>query len=152
MRMTPSQPILLIEDSPEDYETTVRSLQKAGLKNPIIRCVDGEDALDYLHKRGGYGAAGSAPRPGIILLDLNLPGTDGREVLEEIKQDPSLKTIPVVVLTTSSDQRDIEQCYRVGANSYIQKPVDLDGFVQSMARMKDYWFEVVILPRQEVTK
>ncbi len=150
MSMTPNQPILLVEDSPEDYETTVRSLKKAGLKNPIMRCADGEEALDYLHKRGQYGSQDSAPRPGIVLLDLNLPGTDGREVLEEMKQDASLKTIPVVVLTTSADERDIEQCYRSGANSYIQKPVDLDGFVQSMTRMKDYWFEVVILPREDV--
>lgn len=152
MSMTPKQPILLVEDSPEDYETTVRSLKKAGLKNPIVRCVDGEEALDYLHQRGEYANSNSAPRPGIVLLDLNLPGTDGREVLQEMKQDASLKTIPVVVLTTSSDERDIEQCYRSGANSYIQKPVDLDGFVRSMARMKDYWFEVVILPKHEVAK
>lgn len=152
MSMTPNQPILLVEDSPEDYETTVRSLKKAGLKNPIFRCVDGEDALDYLHKRGQYGEPDSAPRPGIVLLDLNMPGTDGRDVLEEMKQDSSLKTIPVVVLTTSSDERDIEHCYIAGANSYIQKPVDLDGFVQSMTRMKDYWFEVVILPREEESK
>ncbi len=148
MVMTPNQPILLVEDSPEDYETTVRSLQKAGLKNPIVRCVDGDDALDYLHKRGEYSEPHSAPRPGIVLLDLNLPGTDGREVLEEVKQDPLLKTIPIIVLTTSSDERDIEECYQLGANSYIQKPVDLDGFVKSMSRMKDYWFEVVILPKE----
>jgi CheY-like chemotaxis protein len=148
MVMTPNQPILLVEDSLEDYETTVRSLQKAGLKNSIIRCVDGDDALDYLHTRGVYADPDSAPRPGIMLLDLNMPGTDGREVLEEVKRDPSLKTIPIIVLTTSSDERDIEECYQLGANSYIQKPVDLDGFVQSMSRMKDYWFEVVILPKE----
>lgn len=152
MSMTPNQPILLVEDSPEDYETTVRSLKKAGLKNPILRCADGEEALDYLNKRGAYANPDSAPRPGIVLLDLNLPGTDGREVLEEVKRDPSLKTIPIVVLTTSTDERDIEQCYEAGANSYIQKPVDLDGFVQSMTRMKDYWFEVVILPKQEESR
>lgn len=148
MMTTPNQPILLVEDSPEDYETTVRSLQKAGLKNPIVRCVDGDDALDYLYQRGEYRAPASAPRPGIVLLDLNLPGTDGREVLEEVKRDASLKTIPIVVLTTSSDERDIEQCYKLGANSYMIKPVDLDGFVKSMSRMKDYWFEVVILPKE----
>ena len=149
MTMTPNQPILLVEDSPEDFETTARSLKKAGLKNPILRCVDGEDALDYLYKRGTYTPPASAPRPGIVLLDLNMPGTDGREVLEEVKKDPTLKSIPIVVLTTSSDERDVEQCYQLGANSYIQKPVDLDGFVKSMARMKDYWFEVVILPKKE---
>ena len=149
MAMTPIQTILLVEDSPEDFETTVRSLHKAGLKNPIVRCVDGDDALDYLFQRGEYGSPASVPRPGIVLLDLNLPGTDGREVLEEVKKDPTLKAIPIVVLTTSSDERDIEKCYQLGANSYIQKPVDLDGFMKSMARMKDYWFEVVILPKTE---
>lgn len=83
------------------------------------------------------------------MLDLNLPGTDGREVLAEAKGDSSLKAIPIVVLTTSSDERDVEQCYQLGANSYVQKPVDLAGFVTSMARMKDYWFEVVITPKGE---
>jgi CheY-like chemotaxis protein len=136
---TPSQPILLVEDSPEDFEATERALRKAGLKNPIYRCADGEEALDFLHRRGSYADAADAPRPGIVLLDLNLPGTDGREVLSEIKTDPALKQIPVVVLTTSSDQRDIDVCYRSGANSYIQKPERLHG----------YWLEVVILPMGE---
>ncbi len=95
MPMTPNQPILLVEDSPEDYETTVRSLKKAGLKNTIFRCADGEDALDYLHKRGAYDQPDSAPRPGIVLLDLNMPGTDGREVLEEVKKNPKLKIFPL---------------------------------------------------------
>lgn len=149
MAMTPKQTILLVEDSPEDYETTVRSLRKSGLINPIFRCVDGEDALDYLYRRGRYDAPNEAPRPGLVMLDLNLPGTDGREVLKEVKGDESLKVIPIVVLTTSSDERDIENCYQLGANSYIQKPVDLDGFVKSMSRMKDYWFEVVIVPKGE---
>ena len=83
----------------------------------------------------------------MILLDLNLPGTDGREVLAEIKADPQLKEIPVIVLTTSSDDRDVQACYQAGASSYIQKPVDLDGFMRAIERLNDYWFEVVILPR-----
>jgi CheY-like chemotaxis protein len=144
---TLSQPILLVEDSPEDFETTERAFRRSGLKNPIYRCADGDEALDYLHRRRGYTDADKAPRPGVILLDLNLPGTDGREVLSEIKNDPNLKQIPVIVLTTSKDERDIEVCYRCGANSYIQKPVDLDGFMKAIERLKDYWFEVVILPR-----
>ena len=82
----------------------------------------------------------------MILLDLNLPGTDGREVLDEIKKDADLRSIPVIVLTTSSDSRDIEACYAAGANSYVQKPVDLAGFVTAVERLKDYWFEIVILP------
>jgi CheY-like chemotaxis protein len=144
---TLSQPILLVEDSPEDFETTERAFRRSGLKNPIYRCADGDEALDFLHRRGQYSDSDKAPRPGVILLDLNLPGTDGREVLSEIKNDPGLKQIPVIVLTTSKDERDVEVCYRCGANSYIQKPVDLDGFMKAIERLNDYWFEVVILPK-----
>jgi CheY-like chemotaxis protein len=144
--MAARPPILLVEDSPEDFEATVRALRKAGVANPVYRCEDGDEALDYLHRRGRYADPATAPRPGIILLDLNLPGTDGREVLEEIKADASLQLIPVVVLTTSTDERDVERCYRAGANSYIKKPVDLDGFLQAIRRLTEFWFEVVILP------
>lgn len=143
---TPHQPILLIEDSPEDYEATVRAFERAGLKNPIYRCEDGDNALDFLHRRGRYADPDAAPRPGVILLDLNLPGTDGREVLAEIKADDRLKQIPVIVLTTSDDARDVESSYRAGANSYIQKPVDVDGFLRAIERLNGYWFEVVVLP------
>ncbi|HYU35888.1 MAG TPA: response regulator [Thermoanaerobaculia bacterium] len=144
---TPNQPILLVEDSPEDYEATVRAFDRSGLKNPIVRCEDGDSALDYLHRRGSYAAPDAAPRPGVILLDLNLPGTDGREVLQEIKRDEQLRQIPVIVLTTSTDERDVEACYQAGANSYIQKPVDMDGFIRAIERLNGYWFEVVVLPR-----
>ena len=145
--ISPSQPILLVEDSPEDFETTERAFRKSGLRNPIYRCSDGEEALDFLFRRGEFADPEKAPRPGVILLDLNLPGTDGREVLAEIKADPRLKQIPVVVLTTSDDDRDVDACYRAGASSYIQKPVDLDGFMRAIERLNDYWFEVVILPK-----
>ncbi|PAY18362.1 two-component system response regulator [Rhodopirellula sp. SM50] len=144
-----NQPILIVEDSPEDFEATVRALKSSGLRNSLYRCSDGDEALDYLHRRGDYASPDSAPRPGIILLDLNLPGTDGREVLEEIKQDSELKKIPVVVLTTSTDERDIEACYEFGANSYIQKPVDLAGFVNAIQRLKDYWFQIVVFPKTD---
>ncbi|HEY0512601.1 MAG TPA: response regulator [Thermoanaerobaculia bacterium] len=141
---SPNQPILLVEDSPEDYVTTERAFRRSGLKNPIFRCADGDEALDFLFRRGRHA---DAPQPGVILLDLNLPGTDGRDVLAEIKADPELKQIPVIVLTTSSDDRDVAACYKAGANSYIQKPVDLDGFMRAIERLNDYWFEVVILPK-----
>jgi two-component system, response regulator len=141
------QTILLVEDSPEDYEVTVRAFHKANLLNPVFRCQDGEEALDYLHRRGRYVDPTSAPRPGLVLLDLNLPGTDGRQVLAQIKSDAQLRTIPVIVLTTSADERDIESCYRAGANSYVQKPVSLDAFLRSVQLLKSYWFEVAILPR-----
>ena len=147
MNHTPNQPILLVEDSPEDFETTQRAFRKAGLKNPIVLCADGDEALDFLHRRGRFADPALAPRPGIILLDLNLPGTDGRQVLEEVKSSPELRHIPVIVLTTSSDERDVAACYQAGANSYVQKPVDMDGFMRAIARLNDYWFEVVILPR-----
>lgn len=145
--MPNSQPILLVEDSPEDYEATLRAFRKSGLKNPVVRCEDGDSALDYLFRRGQYADPESSPRPGVILLDLNLPGTDGRQVLQEIKKVEELRQIPVVVLTTSSDERDIKSCYRAGANSYIQKPVDLEGFFKAIERLNGYWFEVVILPK-----
>jgi two-component system response regulator len=142
----PTQPILLVEDSPEDFETTQRAFRKSGLNNPILRCADGDEALDFLFRRGAHV---NAPRPGVILLDLNLPGTDGREVLTEIKSDPDLKQIPVIVLTTSSDERDVKACYGAGANSYVQKPVDVNGFMRAIERLNGYWFEVVILPKAQ---
>jgi CheY-like chemotaxis protein len=143
-----SQPILLVEDTPEDAEATLRAFKKAGLANPVFHCEDGDSALDFLFRRGAYKDAVKAPRPGMILLDLNMPGTDGREVLGEIKKDASLREIPVIVLTTSSDERDIHSCYSAGANSYIQKPVDIKGFHEAIQRLVDYWYQIVLLPRK----
>ena len=145
--MGSSQPILLVEDSPEDCTTTIRAFKKAGLRNEIVHCSDGDAALDYLFRRGAYADPAQSPKPGVILLDLNLPGTDGREVLEQVKADPDIGQIPVVVLTTSKDERDILACYRMGASSYIQKPVNIEGFFRAIQSLKEYWFEVVILPR-----
>jgi two-component system, response regulator len=142
-----SQPILLVEDTPEDAEATLRAFKKAGMANPIFHCTDGDDALDYLRQQGKYADPAKAPRPGMILLDLNMPGTDGREVLSEIKADEKLCQIPVIVLTTSADERDIQSCYRDGANSYIQKPVDMKGFLESIQRLVDYWYHIVLLPK-----
>ena len=139
--------ILLVEDSPEDYEATVRALRRAGLHNPLFRCEDGGQALDFLFQRGAFADPAVAPRPAIILLDLNLPGTDGHEVLRQIKADQHLKTIPVIVLTTSDDERDIQACYRAGANSFVTKPVGLDGLFQAIQRLKDFWFEIVVYPK-----
>lgn len=139
-------PILLVEDSPEDTEATMRAFKKAGMKNPVYHCENGDDGLDFVFRRGAFSSPSRAPRPCVILLDLNLPGTDGREVLYEIKKDEDLKSIPIVVLTTSTDQRDIESCYRMGANSYIRKPVDLNGFFHTIQRLNDYWFKEVVLP------
>jgi two-component system, response regulator len=146
MVVKPEQVILLVEDSPEDYEATVRTLKKSGLANPIVRCENGESALDYLYHRGAF-AGNHAPRPNLILLDLDLPGIDGREVLAQVKNDPELKTIPVVVFTISNDEHEVEKCYKAGANGYVKKPVDLDGFVKAIHRLTNYWFEIVVLPK-----
>ena len=145
--MAEHQTLLIVEDSPEDFEATRRALLKSGLHNGIIHCEDGDQALDYLLRRGEYADPTKSPRPGMILLDLNMPGTDGREVLAEIKRDPELRSIPVIVLTTSSDERDIEECYAAGANSYVQKPVGLEGLVDAIQRLHDYWFEIVVFPK-----
>ncbi len=146
--LDPTRPILVVEDSPEDYETTLRAFRRAGLRNRMLRCETGDEALDFLHRRGRYADPSMSPRPAIILLDLNLPGTDGRDVLIEIKRAEPLAPIPVVVLTTSSDTRDVQACYAAGANSYVQKPVDLDGFMEAIRLLSEYWFDVVILPRE----
>jgi CheY-like chemotaxis protein len=138
--------LLLVEDSPEDREATIRALAQAGMANPIHWCSNGDDALDYVFQRGKYADGTPAPRPSVILLDLNLPGTDGREVLAEIKGADHLKTIPVLILTTSTDARDIDACYQMGANSYIKKPVDLSGFFRGIQRLTDFWFELAVLP------
>ena len=131
--------LLVIEDSPEDFEATRRSLVRGGLVNPIVHLADGDAALDYLLN-------GKPGVPALILLDLNLPGTDGRQVLARVKDHPKLREVPIVVLTTSRDERDIRACYRAGANSYIQKPVDLAGFQRALKTLREYWFDVVVLP------
>ncbi len=140
-------PILIVEDSDEDFEATQRAFDKVHLANKLYRCENGDDALDYLYQRGKYLNSLESPRPSVILMDLNMPGTDGREVLTLIKNDESLKMIPVVILTTSSFEKDIEACYALGANSYIVKPVNLVKFVEAMQRLKNYWFELVVLPK-----
>jgi CheY-like chemotaxis protein len=143
-----SQTILLVEDNDDDFFATTRAFKKVGLANPVQRCTNGDQTLDYLLRRGEFSEPDKAPRPGLVLLDLNLPGTDGRQVLRIIKADPDLKKIPVIVLTTSRARQDIEKCYADGANSYMQKPVDMAGFVQAIAHLKEYWFEVALLPKE----
>lgn len=145
----PLQPLLVIEDSDEDFEAFGRILRRTSVNNPVYRCIDGDDALDFLYRTGTYGEISRAPRPSIILLDLNLPGTDGREVLEQIKQDETLKMIPVVVFTTSANPRDIEVCYRHGVNGYIVKPIDINRLVRAVQVFVDYWFEAVTLPEPQ---
>jgi two-component system, response regulator len=138
--------ILLVEDNADDFEATLRSLKKNHLVNPVAWCRNGEDALDYLHRAGAYADGKNITRPALILLDLNMPGMDGRRVLEIIKSEEELRSIPVVILTTSSDSKDVDQCYAIGANTYIQKPVSFEGLTQAIAAMKDYWFGIALLP------
>jgi len=133
-----TQPILIVEDSEDDFEATLRAFQRAKLKNPVRWAASGYEALEAL--------AAMTPRPGLILLDLNMPGLDGRKTLEAIKSNSEWRKIPVVILTTSDDERDIEGCYALGANTYVQKPVDLDGLFGAIQRLKEYWFEIAILP------
>jgi CheY-like chemotaxis protein len=139
-------PIVVIEDSPEDYEAVVRAFLKAKIANPIYRFSYGEDAFDFLKQRGRYFKHDAETRPGLIILDLNLPGTDGLRVLHEIRQDKILRTIPVIVLSTSSSHREIEACYQAGANSYVVKPSDAAEFNEAIRRIGQYWLEAVTLP------
>ena len=143
-----TQTILMVEDSDDDFFAAQRTFQKAGLNNPIRRCATGDEAMDYLFRRGAFTDAALAPLPWIILLDLNLPGLDGRDVLRQVKADPSLRKIPVIILTTSNAEHDVDQCYADGANAYVMKPVDIHSFVLAMTRLKDFWFEIAILPKE----
>jgi len=138
--------ILLVEDNPGDVRLTQEVLRDGRVRNNMSVVKDGVDAISFLHQTGEYVGA---PRPDIILLDLNLPKKDGREVLAEIKADPDLKNIPVVVLTTSSAEQDIFRSYDLHANCYITKPVDLDQFIRVMKSIEDFWLTIVKLPRGE---
>jgi CheY-like chemotaxis protein len=139
--------ILMADDDEEDRELTHDALQDARLANEMRFVVDGQDLLDYLRREGVYADESvDAPRPGVILLDLNMPKKDGREALAEIKADESLRQIPVIVLTTSKDEEDIFRTYDLGVNSFITKPVTFAGLVEVMQTWTRYWFEVVDLP------
>lgn len=135
--------ILVIEDSDEDCETLRWAFQKLDVTHEMLRCVTGDDALEYLHRCGRHGGA---QLPLLILLDLNLPATDGREVLAEIKADPGLRSVPVIVMTTSSNQRDITQSYAAGANAYMLKPVNLAKLTADLRALRDFWLGAAVLP------
>ncbi len=138
--------LLVIEDNEEDYIALTRIMRKLGFQHPIYHCLDGDEALDFLFQTGEYSNAEIAPRPTIILIDLNLPGTDGREVIQVIKNNQQLKKIPVVVFSTSSNPQDIHICYQQGVNSYMQKPVNIKDLSRNIESFLSYWFKAVIMP------
>jgi two-component system response regulator len=138
--------ILLVEDSPTDVLLAQEALETAKVLNHLHVVIDGVEAMQYLRREPPYE---NATRPDLVLLDLNLPRKDGREVLAEIKDDPHLKTIPVVVLTTSKAEEDILRAYGLHANCYVTKPVDFDQFTQVVKAIENFWFTIVSLPKPE---
>ncbi len=144
---TPRQKIIMIEDSPEDFTIAKRAFQASKLTNPLLHFETGDDALVFLMDLA-KNPIKKIDLPGLILLDLNLPRTNGYEVLKMIKANDRLKIIPVIVLTTSDDPMDVEKCYKAGANSYVKKPIVLEEFFRAIAKLKDYWLEIVLLPQE----
>lgn len=138
--------ILLADDDPDDRLMTQEALAESHLLNKLDMVEDGEQLMDYLRRKGKYSDLADTPLPGLILLDLNMPRKDGREALKEIKADPELRRIPVVVLTTSQAEEDIFKTYDLGVNSFITKPVIFESFVELMRQLGRYWFEIVLLP------
>ena len=139
--------VLLAEDDADDRQTVREAFVEARLLNDMRYVVDGQDLMDYLLHEGKYTAPAAAPRPGIILLDFNMPKMDGREALREIKANPDLRRIPVVVLTTSKAEEDVFRSYDLGASSFITKPVTFSSMVETIKVLGEYWFEIVELPK-----
>jgi CheY-like chemotaxis protein len=139
--------ILMADDDADDREMTQEAFGASHLANDLRFVVDGVELMDYLQRRGKYSDPAKSPRPGIILLDLNMPKKDGREALAEIKGDAKLADIPVIVLTTSKEEEDINKSYLLHANSYITKPVTFEALVNIVANLGRYWLEIVELPR-----
>ncbi|MFP4144099.1 MAG: response regulator [Phycisphaeraceae bacterium] len=141
--------LLMAEDDPDDRLMTKAALEDNRLANDLRFVEDGQELMDYLRHEGRYTDPGDAPRPGLILLDLNMPRKDGREALSEIKADPDLRSIPIVVLTTSRAEEDILRSYDLGVASFISKPVEFDGLVDALKVFGKYWFEIVELPSRD---
>lgn len=142
LRPEPAQ-ILLVEDNPGDVRLTEEAFKQGRIENDLHVVSDGTDALEFLYRRGEYE---DAPRPDLILLDLNLPRKDGEDVLEELKADPELRSIPVIVLTSSRAEEDVVRSYELHANAYLTKPVDPDDFIETVRTFEKFWFSVVRLP------
>ncbi|MDZ7737582.1 MAG: response regulator [Bacteroidales bacterium] len=137
--------ILLAEDNPGDADLAIEALEESKMKNRLFTVSDGQEALDFLYKKGKYQ---DMPRPDLILLDLNMPRVDGREVLKIVKEDKDLRSIPIVILTTSKAEEDIIKSYNLHANCYISKPLDLDKFIEVVNNIEDFWISIVTLPKK----
>jgi chemotaxis family two-component system response regulator Rcp1 len=147
MNLSETKPIeiLLVEDSPSDAALTIEALKQGKIANRLSHVEDGVEAMEFLRQHNKHA---NAPRPDLIMLDLNLPRKDGREVLAEIKNDPDLKIIPIIVLTTSRSDRDILQSYQLNCNCYITKPVDFTHFIEVVKSIENFWLTVVTLPQK----
>jgi CheY-like chemotaxis protein len=140
------KPLLVVEDSNEDFKMLQRLMRRMAVQNPIYRCTNGDEVLDFLYQEEGSQNPNGLTKPSVILLDLNLPGIDGRDILERLKQDISFKKIPIVVFTTSSNPKDIEFCYQKGANGNLIKPMDAQELQKTVQAFVDYWLERNTLP------
>jgi two-component system response regulator len=134
--------VLIVEDNPQDLELTLRALRRSHLANNIVTVSDGEEALDFLFARGAYSERNGNDVPRVVFLDLKLPKVDGFEVLREMRSDPRTKTVPVVVITSSAEERDRIATYGIGANSYVVKPIDFDSFTKTMSEVGFYWLAI----------
>jgi len=146
MRSTPHLTILCAEDDADDRLLVQDALEESNVASDLRFVQNGEELMDYLLRRGAYRDPASSPRPHLLLLDLNMPRMDGREAIARIRSEPSVRTLPVVVLTTSDASEDVQKVYELGANSYVVKPVSFDGLVRLLAELGRYWLEVVQLP------
>ena len=138
--------ILLVEDNPADQQLTIRAFQKGKINTNLQIVSDGQEAMDYLQQTGKFEDKKSFPRPDLILLDINMPRKDGKQVLKEIRADENLKSIPVVMLTTSDQEKDVIDSYNLGVNSYISKPVRINDFIDVISKLEEFWFTLSILP------
>jgi CheY-like chemotaxis protein len=140
--------ILLVEDDPGDQELTRRALEDDVVHTDLRIVNDGKEALDYLRREGAFTDPDTSPRPDLILLDLNMPRIDGRQVLEQVREDPDISRIPVIALTTSDEEEDVLRSYDLGCKSFIKKPVEIDTFIDTIRELQHYWFELVTLPAE----
>ncbi|MFN0072938.1 MAG: response regulator [Chloroflexota bacterium] len=143
--ITERRPLLIVEDSDEDFKVAEWSLYRTDFNAPILRCTTGDEALDFF-AQGQADDPDWKGRPGLIVLDLNLPGIDGRDVLRTLKTDPRLRAIPIVVFSTSTNPVDVDACYEAGANAYMTKPVDFQRFRNCWETLVHYWFDLALLP------